>query len=105
MKSPHGPVFASVSDTPPRRRSLSPDDRKLLVGSLGVLLAVFALVASNVAANHWPKPHGLPIGIVGTPAVADPAAAELARAAPGAFEVHAYRSLTGVRTAVLHRSV
>ena len=87
------------------RRSLSPDDRKLLVACLGVLVAVFALVSSNVAANHSPKPHSLPIGIVGTPAVADGARAELTRAAPGAFAVHAYPSLTGARTAVLHRSV
>jgi hypothetical protein len=94
-----------MSDRPPSRRSLSSDDRKLLVGSLGVLLAVFALVSSNVAANHSPKPHGLPIGIVGTPAVAGVAGAELARAVPGAFEVHAYRSLTSARAAVLHRSV
>jgi hypothetical protein len=76
-----------------------------LVGSLGVLVAVFALVSSNVAANHSPKPHGVPIGIVGTPAVAGVADAELARAAPGAFDVHAYRSLSSARTAVLHRSV
>jgi hypothetical protein len=76
-----------------------------LVGTLGVLLAVFALVASNVAANHSPKPHGLPIGIVGTPGAGDDVRAELARAAPGAFEVHAYRSLSSARTAVLHRSV
>ena len=87
------------------RRSLSPDDRKLLVASLGVLVAVFALVSSNVAANHSPKPHNLPIGIVGTPAVAAAARAEFARAAPGAFEVHAYRSLTMARTAVFHRSI
>ena len=73
--------------------------------SVGVLVAVFALVASNVAANHSPKPHGLPIGIVGTPAVAGAARAELARAEPGAFEFHAYQSLSSARTAVLHRSV
>lgn len=101
----HGPVLGSVGDRPPPRRSLSSDDRKLLVGSLGVLLAVFALVSSNVAANHSPKPHGLPIGIVGAPAVAGVAGAELARAAPGAFDVHVYGSLTSARTAVLHRSV
>jgi hypothetical protein len=94
-----------MSDGTPRRRLLSPDDRKLLVASLGVLVVVFALVASNVAANHSPKPHSLPIGIIGTPAVTDAARAELARAAPGDFEVHAYRSLTSARTAVLHRSV
>src|SRR5262249_56860623 len=86
-------------------RSLAPDDRKLLVASLGILVAVFALVSSNVAANHSPKPHSLPIGIVGTPAVTDAARAELARTAPGAFDVHAYASLTTAKTAVLHRSV
>jgi hypothetical protein len=76
-----------------------------LIGSLGVLVAVFALVSSNVAANHSPKPHGLPIGLVGTAAVVDVARDGLARAAPGAFEVHAYGSLASARTAVLHRSV
>ena len=94
-----------MSDARGRRRSLSPDDRKLLGASLGILLAVFALVASNVAANHSPKPHSLPIGIVGTPAVADAARAELALAAPGAFKVQAYPSLISARTAILHRSV
>src|SRR5690242_21379342 len=94
-----------MSAGPPPRRSLSADNRKLLVASLGILVAVFALVSSNVAANHSPKPHDLPIGIVGTPAVALAARAELGRAAPGAFEVHAYQSLTTARTAVLHRSV
>jgi hypothetical protein len=98
-------VFGSVRNSPPPRRSLSPDDRRLLIGPLAVLVAVFALVSSNVAANHSPKPHGLPIGIVGTPAVVDVARAEFARAAPGAFEVHAYRSLASASTAVLHRSV
>ena len=94
-----------MSDGTHPRRSLPPDDRKLLAASLGILVAVFALVSSNVAANHSPKPHSLPIGIVGTPAVAGAARAELARATPGAFDVHAYQSLTAARTAVLHRSV
>ena len=94
-----------MSDGQLPRRSLSADDRKLLVGSLGVLVAVFALVSSNVAANHSPKPHNLPVGIVGTPAVAGLAGAELARAAPSAFAVHAYRSLTAAATGVRHRSV
>ena len=105
MNPPTAQRSGPMSDKPPPRRSLSPDDRKLLVGSLGVLLAVFALVASNVAANHSPKPHDLPIGIVGTPAVAGLAGAELARAAPSAFAVHAYRSLTAAATGVRHRSV
>ena len=94
-----------MSDATRRRRSLSPDDRKLLAASLGVLAAVFALVSSNVAANHSPKPHDLAIGIVGTSVVTDAAEAELSRVAPGAFNVHAYPSLTAAKTAVLHRSV
>ena len=94
-----------MSEGTSSRWSLSPDDRKILVASLGVLVAVFALVSSNVAANHSPKPHNLPIGIVGTPAVAHAARAELGRAAPGAFDVHAYQSLSTARTAILHRSV
>jgi hypothetical protein len=97
-------VSAARSGHAPRR-SFSSDDRKLLVASFGILVAVFALVSSNVAANHSPKPHGVPIGIVGTPAVVDVSRAGLARATPGAFKVHAYRSLTSARTAVLHRSV
>jgi hypothetical protein len=63
------------------------------------------LVYSNVAANHSPKPHSLPIGIVGTPAVPGATEAELAREAPGAFEAHAYQSLNAAKTAVLQRSV
>jgi hypothetical protein len=93
-----------MTDGTPPRRSLSPDDRKLLVASVGVLVAVFALVSSNVAANHSPKPHSLPIGIVGTPAVAEAARAGLARAEPGAFDLHGYESVATARTAVLHRS-
>ena len=85
--------------------SFPSDDRKLLVGLLGVLVAVFALVASNVAANHSPKPHDLPVGIVGTPGSGVAVRAELARAAPGAYAVHPYRSLASARNAVLHRSV
>jgi hypothetical protein len=87
------------------RRSLSADDRKLLGASLGVLVAVFALVSSNQAANHSPKPHALPFGIAGTPEVAEAARAQLARAAPGAYQVHDYQSLSTATTAVLHRSV
>ena len=94
-----------MSDEPRRRGSLSPDDRRLFGASLGVLAAVFALVSSNVAANHSPKPHDLPIGVVGTSAVTEAAEAQLGRAAPGAYKVHAYPSLTAAKTAVLHRSV
>jgi hypothetical protein len=80
-------------------------DRKLLVGLLAVLVLVFALVGSNVAANHAPKPHGVPVGLIGdTPAVAA-VAGSLAHSAPGAYAVHRYATLTEARAAILDRSV
>jgi hypothetical protein len=97
--------MSMMSNGTSTRRSLSPNDRRLFFATVGILAAVFALVWSNVAANHSPKPHSLPIGIVGTPAVAGAAGAGLARAAPGAFNVHNYQSLTSAKAAVLHRSV
>jgi hypothetical protein len=84
---------------------VSSGDRKLLMAIVGVLIACFALVYSNVEANHSPKPHNLPIGIVGPAPVADAARAQLARADPGGFKVHDYESLPAAKTAVLHRSV
>ncbi len=89
----------------PRRGPVPPEDRKLVAACVGVLVAVFALVYSNVAANHSPKPHSLPIGIVGPAPVADAARAQLARVDPGGFRVLDYASLSAAKTAVLHRSV
>jgi hypothetical protein len=72
---------------------------------LAVLALVFALVASNVAANHAPKPHGVPIGLIGdTPAVVA-VANSLARRAPGAYDVHRYATLAEARAAILRRAV
>src|SRR5260370_24026394 len=82
--------------------SLAARDRRLLIALLGVLVVVFALVGSNVAANHAPKPHHVPVGIVGTlPDIAS-VADSLGHSAPGAFEVHPYTSLAAARAAVLH---
>jgi hypothetical protein len=83
----------------------SSGDRKLVMAIVGVLVACFALVYSNVAANHSPKPHHLPIGIVGPAPAADLARAQLGRVDPGGFTVRDYDSLTAAKTAVLHRSV
>jgi hypothetical protein len=63
------------------------------------------LVFSNVEANHSPKPHNLPIGIVGPPTVANAASAGLDRLAPGGYRFHDYDSLATAKSAVLHRSV
>jgi hypothetical protein len=72
---------------------------------LALLVLVFALVGSNVAANHAPKPHGVPVGLIGdTPAVVA-LAGSLAHSAPGAYKVHRYATLAEARAAILDRSV
>jgi hypothetical protein len=80
-------------------------DRRLLLGVAAVLVLVFALVASNVAANHAPKPHKLPVGVVGGSRTVAAVAGSLARAAPDAYNVHPYSTISAARTAILDRSV
>lgn len=81
------------------------EDRRLLIALVGVLVVVFALVGSNVAANHAPKPHHVPVGIIGTPPAAGAVAGQLQHRAPGAYRIHDYSSLGAARTAILHREV
>jgi hypothetical protein len=85
--------------------SLAAQDRRLLIALVGVLVVVFALVGSNVAANHAPKPHGVPVGVIGTPAVIGALAGALERRAPGAYRIHEYSSPAAAQTAILHRAI
>jgi hypothetical protein len=85
--------------------SLAAQDRRLLLALLGVLVVVFALVGSNVAANHAPKPHHVPVGLVGPPPVVGAVAGSIAQRAPGAYQIHAYPSLAAAKAAILHRTV
>ncbi len=80
-------------------------DRLLLFASAGVLVLAFALVGSNVAANHAPKPHHLPLGVIGTPPVVGAEADSLGHRAPGAYQIHAYTSLAAAKAGILHREV
>lgn len=80
-------------------------DRRLLIALLVVLAVVFALVGSNVAANHAPKPHHVPVGIIGTSSAVRDVAGSLEHRAPGAYDIHAYSSLAAARTGVLDRTV
>jgi len=84
---------------------VTPDNRRLVVGVGAVMLVVFALVGSNVAANHEPKPHDVPIGIAGQRSVVREVGNAIRRRAPGAFEINEYGSLDAARTAVLHRKI
>ena len=87
------------------RAALSPENRSLLIVVAVVLAIAFAFVVSNVAANHQPEPHSLPVGIVGSPQVTDPVAGQLELDDPGAFKVISYRSPEAARTAILDRQV
>jgi hypothetical protein len=84
---------------------LAAKDRLLLFALVGVLLLAFALVGSNVAANHAPKPHQVPLAVIGTPPVVGAEADSLGHRAPGAYQIHAYTSLAGAKAAILHREV
>lgn len=86
-------------------RTITAADRKLLLGFLGMLVLVFALVGSNVAANHAPKPHALPIGVVGSPSTVAKVTSSLAESAAGAYRVVPYPTAEAARTAILHRAV
>jgi hypothetical protein len=81
------------------------EDRRLVIALVAALLVVFALVGSNVAANHAPKPHEVPVGIIGTPPVVGLVAGQVGHGAPGAYKIHQYSSLAAARTAILHRTV
>src|SRR5258708_26796752 len=80
-------------------------DRKLLIALVGVLVLVFALVGSNVAANHAPKPHAVPVGLIGDTPAAVAVAGSLAHRAPGAYRVHRYATVAEARAAILDRSL
>jgi hypothetical protein len=106
----------STAEDLPNRSSLSPDgtapkrafaqgDRRLFIALVAVLVVVFALVGSNVAANHAPKPHHVPVGIIGTPPAVTAVAGPLGRRAPGGYQLHVYTSLAAGRAAILHRVV
>jgi hypothetical protein len=84
---------------------LAARDRRLLIALVGVLVVVFALVGSNVVANHAPKPHQVPAGVIGTPPVVRAVARSLGQRAPGAYKIHAYTSVAAAQTAILHRAI
>jgi hypothetical protein len=86
-------------------RIFTREDRTLFVALGGVLVVVFGLVGSNVAANHAPKPHHVPVGIIGTPPATVAVAGSLGHRAPRAYQIHLYASLGAARAAVLDRVV
>ena len=72
-----------------------------------VASAAFAaiFVALTLSAFHAPRPHDLPVGIVGPAAVTSQVEHALDGAAPGAFGWRSYPSETGARTGIAQREV
>lgn len=81
-------------------------------GLKGVLLPVAVVLAIGtifvsvyLAAFHAPRPHDLPVAVVGTAADADRLEAGLEHAIPGGFEMRPYGDEAAAREAVEHREV
>jgi hypothetical protein len=68
-----------------------------------VVSAVF--VVCFIGGLHAPGPRSVPIGVVGSPAVASRAGTALAHRAPGAFTVTSYPTAAAARSAITGRSI
>jgi hypothetical protein len=72
---------------------------------LGGLALLFAFTALYVAAYHAPRPKGLDVGVVGTPAEAAQVQSALDDRDRGAFDVRRYDNEGQARLALLHTDV
>jgi hypothetical protein len=62
-------------------------------------------VSLLLSAFHSPRPHDVPIGIVGPDQIVSEAQDALSSTSPGAFNFHRYDSQAGARTAIAHRTI
>jgi hypothetical protein len=79
--------------------------RKVLPIVAGGLALLFAFTTLYVAAFHAPRPRGLDVGVVGTPAQAARLQQALDAHAGGAFDVRRYGSVASARAALLDTDV
>jgi hypothetical protein len=75
---------------------------RTLVGALALLLALIGFIGTAI---RDPRPHDIPVGIVGPPVAARQISAALGSAAPGAFQLTSYDSEAAARKALDSRSV
>ena len=73
-----------------------------IVGGLVLLVALLGLIGSAI---HDPKPHDIPVGLVGPPPAVDQLTAGFEKAAPGAFHFSVYDSEEAARAALDSRAV
>jgi hypothetical protein len=79
---------------------------RAIVAPVAIVLAIgLIFVSVYLAAFHAPRPHALPLAVVGTPAAAQHVGAALDRAQPGGFAVRGYASPADARSALEHRDV
>jgi nucleotide-binding universal stress UspA family protein len=90
----------------PNHARRHPLPHRALAGFI-VASAAFAaiFVALTLSAYHAPRPHDLPVGIVGPAAVTTRIEHGLDSAIPGAFGWHNYPSESGARTGITQREV
>lgn len=79
--------------------------RGALLPALIVLVIGAVFVGVYLAAFHAPRPHHLPVAVVGSAQQARSVETALDRHAPGGFDVRAYADRSAAREAVQHRDV
>jgi hypothetical protein len=104
-----GPVPESATERQRAREdaklSFTRKDRNLLLAIVALLALIFALVYSNVAANHAPKPRGVPIGVIASPQALNSVALALGPGTAEAYRIHGYSSVQAARIAILNRAI
>jgi hypothetical protein len=85
--------------------SIGTDARAAARLVLGALVLLFAFTALYVTAFHAPRPRGLDVGFVGTPAQQARVQGALDAGARGGFDVRRYRDERAARTALLDTDV
>jgi hypothetical protein len=76
-----------------------------LVGALAVTFGGAVFVVAFIGGLHAPGPRSVPVGLVGSPALASRAGAALSHQSPGAFTVSSYPTETAARSAITGRSI
>src|SRR6204780_2308208 len=87
-------------------RSRLPIPYRALAGFIGACAAFAAIfVALAVGAYHAPRPHNLPVGIVGSATVTGGVEHALDSALPGAISWRSYPSAAAAQTGIMQRQV
>jgi hypothetical protein len=85
--------------TSARRRSIV----ATLIGAVGATVISLLFISSFMGALHKPGPHGVPVGIVGTPAQATALHNALDQQASGGFTVKSFSTVQAAQDAILDR--